>query len=70
MPGHADQAVEKDCELSGKSLSTLKYFAKPCIDDHELAPEDFETVGVLTDVCARIVLKFLYQALHQRPDVL
>eukprot|EP00973_Karenia_brevis_P060395 8404329-Karenia_brevis.AAC.1 len=51
-------------------MSSLKYFAKPCIDDHELAPEDFETAGALTDVCARIVLKVLYQALHQRPDIM
>eukprot|EP00973_Karenia_brevis_P062698 8718316-Karenia_brevis.AAC.1 len=41
-----------------------------CIrDSHEAAPEDFETVGALTKVCARIVLKVLYQALHQRPDI-
>eukprot|EP00973_Karenia_brevis_P030524 4209632-Karenia_brevis.AAC.1 len=70
MTGHADQAVEKYCELSGESLSSLRYFAKPCIDDHELAPEEFETVGVLTDVCAGIVLKVLCQVLHQRPDIL
>eukprot|EP00973_Karenia_brevis_P035243 4861661-Karenia_brevis.AAC.1 len=70
MTGHADQAVEKYCELSGKSISSLKYFSKPYIDDHELSPEDFETVGVRTDVCARIVLKILYQALHQGPDIL
>eukprot|EP00973_Karenia_brevis_P043894 6078390-Karenia_brevis.AAC.1 len=43
MTGHADQAVDKYCELSGKLMSSLKYFAKPCIEDQELAPEDFET---------------------------
>eukprot|EP00973_Karenia_brevis_P050343 6987601-Karenia_brevis.AAC.1 len=51
-------------------MSILKYYSKPCIDDDELAPEDFETVGAFTDVCARIALKVLYQALHQRPDIL
>eukprot|EP00973_Karenia_brevis_P078798 10936740-Karenia_brevis.AAC.1 len=70
MTGHADQAVDQYCELSGKSMSSLEYFSKPCIDDHELAPEDLKTVGALRDVSARIVLTVSYKALHQRPDML
>ena len=70
MIGHAEQAVDKYLELSGKDVSSLKKVATPCIDDHQLSEEDFTTSGQLAPVAARIVLKILYFALHERPDLL
>ena len=40
------------------------------MDDHQIAPEDFEVKGKLADNCARVVLKALYLARMNRPDIL
>jgi hypothetical protein len=42
MTGHAKQCVDKCLELAKTTLQSLKKVATPCIDDHQLAPEDFE----------------------------
>ena len=70
MIGHAAQCVERYCELAHKIPSKLKPVSTPCIDDHQLNPEDFEAKGQLTKTCARIVLKALYLARIGRPDLL
>ena len=70
MQGHAQQCVERYLELSGKSLSSLKPVATPCIDEHQIPAEDFEKKGELTAEAARIVLKALYLARMGRPDAL
>ena len=70
MTGHARQCVEKYFELAKATLQSLKKVATPCIDDHQLAPEDFEKKGSLEPVCARIVLKVLFLARMGRPDLL
>ena len=44
--------------------------ATPCIDDHQLSPEDFESKGELSSEAARIVLKCLYLARMNRVDFL
>ncbi len=62
MIGHAEQCVERYCELSGKKVDSLKKVATPCMDDHLMPPEDFVTKGALSPVAARIVLKALYLA--------
>jgi hypothetical protein len=36
---------------------SLKQVATPCLDDHQIAPEDFTVKGKLSDVAARVVLK-------------
>ena len=41
MSGHAEQCVERYLELSGKSESSLKQVATPCLDDHMFSPEEF-----------------------------
>jgi len=69
MCGHAQQCVERYCELAKVTESTLKQVETPCIDDHMLQPEDFEKPGKLAPVAARIVLKFLYLARMGRPDL-
>ena len=70
MEGSAESAVEKYLELSNKHPKTLTKVATPCIDDHLLAAEDFETKGILSEQASRIVLKALYLARLARPDIL
>ena len=70
MKGHVEQCVLRYLELAAKPASCLKKVATPCIDDHQLSPEDFTTKGELSHVCARIVLKALYAARSGRPDCL
>ena len=55
--GHAKQIVEKYLELANKEVPSLKAVETPCIDDHLLPPEDFETKGSLSPIAARIVVK-------------
>ena len=70
MWGHAAQCVDRYLQLSGKTIDTLKPVATPCIDDHQLSPEDFETKGALSSEAAKIVLKDLYLARLTRADIL
>ena len=62
MCGHAKQCVERYCELGGVDIDILKRVATPCMDDHQLAPEDFQAKGRLSDECSKIVLKALFRA--------
>jgi len=70
MSGHAKQCVEKYLELAKLDKKSLRNVPTPCLDDHQLCPEDFETTGKLSPVCARIVLKSLYLARMNRTDIL
>ena len=70
MSGHADQCVDRYCELAHKTIESLTQVCTPCIDDHQLTPEDNVTQGVLAPVAAQIVLKVLYLARMSRPDLL
>ena len=70
MVGHAEQCVDKYLELTGKSIEVLKPAATPNIDDHMFTKEDFSNKGEVADVAARIVLKALYLARTNRPDIL
>lgn len=70
MHGHSEQVVERYCELAKVAVSTLRPVYTPCIDDHQLNPDDFEKPGVLTVEAAKIVLKALYVARMGRPDAL
>ena len=70
MFGHVQQTVERYCELAGVSVAKLKPVATPCIDDHMIPPEEFETKGDLAPVAARIVLKALYVARICRLDIM
>ena len=49
--------------------STLKKVSTPCLDDHQIPPEDFEAKGELAKDAAKIVLKVLYLARVGRPDL-
>ena len=70
MTGHARQCVERYCELADVDECTLKAVLTPCIDDHQIPPEDFETKGRLHEEAARCVLKCLFLARIGRPDLL
>ena len=62
--------MKRWCELAGKEIKDLPRASTPCIDDHNLRPEDSVEKGVLTHVRAKIVLKCLYLARIGRPDLL
>ena len=70
MIGHAEQCVQRWCELAKKETKDLPFAGTPCIDDHDLRPEDLIAQGALANVCSRIVLKCLYLARIGRPDLL
>ena len=70
MVDHSKQCVERYLELAKKSEKSLQRRQTPCIDDHQLDPDDFITKGTLEPVASRIVLKILYTARMGRPDIL
>ena len=64
------KCVEKYLELSGMKESDLKVVGTPCLDDHQISTDEWETKGALSAVCSRIVLKILFFARISRPDLL
>ena len=69
MEGHAKKCVERYCELANKTTQQLYKVSTPCIDDHHFE-EKMKSIGDLSVVCSRIVLKCLYLARIGRPDFL
>ena len=70
MTGAATQCIERYLELTNQTRKILKKAQTPCIDDHLLPPEDFDTKGQLEKDCSEAVLKALYLARICRPDIL
>ena len=70
MAGHAKKCVERYCELANKTTQQLYKVSTPCIDDHHFKEEEMKSVGELSHVCSKIVLKCLYLARVGRPDIL
>ena len=70
MEGHAKKCVERHCELAKKTTQQLYKVSTPCIDDHHFKEEELKSVGELSSVCSRIVLKCIYLARIGRPDIL
>ena len=70
MAGHAKKCVERCCELANKTTQQLYKVSTPCIDDHHFKEEEMKSVGELSHVCSKIVLKCLYLARIGRPDIL
>ena len=70
MAGHAKKCVERYCELANKTTQQLYKVSTPCIDDHHFKEEETKSVGELSHVCSQIVLKCLYLARIERPDIL
>ena len=50
-------------------MEQLYKVPSPCLDDHQFKKEELESVGELSKVCSRIVLKCLYLARIGRPDI-
>ena len=70
MKVHPEKCIDRSCHLAEKDVSRLKQLDTPCMDDHQMVPEEFETKGELSPVCAQIALKCLYFARTGRPDIL
>ena len=70
MEGHARKCVEQYCELANKTTEPLCKVSTPCIDDHQFKEEELRSVGELPKVCSQFVLKYLYLARIDRPDIL
>ena len=62
MESHAKKCVERYCELANGTTQQLHKVATPCMDDHQFKEEENESVGDLSTICSRIVLKCLYLA--------
>ena len=45
LTGNATSRVELYLEMAGLKLADLKKFPTPCVDDSQLAPEDFTVTG-------------------------
>ena len=60
MQGHSEKCVERYCELAHFHPDKLKTVSTPCIDDHAIPADEHEAKVTLAAVCARIVLKVLF----------
>ena len=69
MEGHAKKCVEQYCESANKTTQQLYKVSTPSIDDHHFKEEEMKSVGELSQVCSRIVLKCLFLARIGRPDI-
>ena len=53
MEGHAQNCVERCCELAKKKKEQLYKVANPCLDDHNFKKEELETVRQLNKYAHR-----------------
>ena len=54
MEGHTEKCVKRYWELACRSASAWKLAETPCVDDHQLSPEDFNSTRELAPNCAHI----------------
>ena len=66
--GHAEKCVDRYCHLA-KNVSSFQQVATPCMYDHLIPLEDYETTGELFAARAQIVLKCMYLARIGGPDL-
>ena len=59
---HAENCVERYGELAHKVVFILQQVATPCIDDHQILPEGYETTEELSALCAQMFLECLFCA--------
>ena len=57
MDGHAEECVERCCELAHTTVDQLHQVSTPCLDDHQVKPKNLKIVGELSATCSLIVLK-------------
>ena len=58
------------CELAEKTTEQLCEVATPCMDDHQFKDEEKKSVRELSTICSQLVLKCLFLARIERPDIL
>ena len=66
MEGHAQNCVERYCELANKTTEQLFKVATPCMDDHQFGEEE----KWIIHSCSQIGMKCLCFTRIGRPDVL
>ena len=54
--GQAQKCVERCCELAHKMDDQLHKVSTPCLDDHQVRPEDLEIVVELSETCSPFLL--------------
>ena len=59
MEERAKKWVERYCELVNKTTQQLYKVSTPCIDDSHFKEEELKSVGELSKVCSRVVLRCL-----------
>ena len=59
MEGQAENCAEQQCQLACKDVSASELADTPCMDDHQLNPEDFNTTSELAPLCAQTVIQCL-----------
>ena len=71
MRGHLTSKVMQK-KVTGEKQKTGQLYevSTPFLDDHNFKKEELESVGELSNVCSQIVLKCLYLARVERPDIL
>ena len=72
MRGFFEQVLERYEEVLRANGGTpkLKSCPFPSIDDHQIAPEEFEEAGLLSKDSAKVVMKALYGSRFVRFDLL
>ena len=70
MQGDAQKCAKRCCEVVHKSVDELYKVSSPCLDDHQINTEDFESVGEFSETSSRLVFKCLYVARIERPNLL
>ena len=72
MKGFFEQVIETYEKLVKANGGTPKFKACPfpSIDDHQIAPEEFEETGMLAKDSAKVVMKALYGCRYVRFDLL
>ena len=70
MEGHAQNCVERNCELVHNTIDQLHKSFQTFLDEHQIQLEDLEIMGEMSEACCQIVLKYLYVARIGRPDLL
>ena len=60
MEVYAKRCVQRHCELANKTTQPFFRVATPCLDDHQFKEEEMGSVGELSKMCSKIVLKCLF----------
>ena len=68
--GNINDSLIKYCSLAGIKESDIPVCPTPCMDDHQLKPEEFEIEGQLKNESAKLVMGVMWPARLTRPDIM